>query len=368
MSGPSPAPLAGHEAAPEAVTASQRPIRPTTDPVPPPSSRAPIEDERNTVAVFKAASPATVFVTQFNLTYDIFSMRATEAPAGTGTGFIWDAAGHVVTNYHVAMSGRRRPKKVLVTLENQKSYPAQIVGVDPTKDIAVLKINASGEKLTAIRLPARDYKLEVGQKAVAIGNPFGLDHTLTVGVVSALGRAVRGVGGVTIRDMIQTDAAINPGNSGGPLLGSSGQLLGMNTMIFSQSGNSAGVGFAVPVQTIRRVVPQIIQNGKPTRVGLGIDRLDDSIAARLGIKGVIIRTVAPNSPAARAGLQGLRRSRQGPLIGDVIVEIGETRIEDFDDLHNALDRRKAGDEVQVSVLRMSTNKILTVPISLVVIN
>ncbi len=198
----------------------------------------------------------------------------------------------------------------------------------------------------------RHVVLEVGQKAFAIGNPFGLDHTLTTGIVSALGRQVQGIGGVTIRDMIQTDAAINPGNSGGPLLDSAGELIGMNTMIFSKSGSSAGIGFAVPVSTIARVVPQIIKSGKAEQLGLGI-QIDplSRLERRYGLHGVVVLAVPPDSPAAKAGLRGIAQTARGVALGDVIVGIDAAKVEDFDDLYNALDAHHAGDKVGVKVRR-----------------
>jgi len=355
------------DAAPAEPVAHEEPapIDPSRSaPVAPPSSTMRIEDERNSIEVFRAAAPATVFVTQLQLVRQGFSMRPAEVAAGTGTGFVWDDQGHVVTNFHVVASQRGEPR-LAVTLHNQKQYRAQIVGVDQTKDVAVLKIDAPASELAAIRQPPADYRLEVGQKTIAIGNPFGLDHTLTVGVVSALGREVRGIGGVTIRDMIQTDAAINPGNSGGPLLDSRGQLIGMNTMIFSKSGSSAGIGFAVPVKTIQRVVPQIIRDGKPTRVGIGLTLIDDSVAQRVGIRGVIINeVVAPG--ALKAGLRGLRQGQFGVELGDVIVGIDEHEVHNYDDFYNALDRHRPGDAVEVRVLR--GDDIVKTKVELIVVN
>jgi S1-C subfamily serine protease len=198
----------------------------------------------------------------------------------------------------------------------------------------------------------RGGQLEVGQKTIAIGNPFGLDFTLTTGVVSALGRQVQGAGGVSIRDMIQTDAAINPGNSGGPLLDSTGQLIGMNTMIYSKSGSSAGIGFAVPISTIARVVPQIIRTGRAEQVGLGVVADQHrNIERRLGIRGVVVHQVAPGSPAARVGLHGLTRTRRGLALGDVIVGIDDKRVNDYDDLYTALDNKKPEDVVRLVVVR-----------------
>ena len=324
--------LAPHEVSPE---------------VAPPSAGAELDYERNTMEVFEAAGPATVYVTQTRLVRDRYTRRALEVPAGSGTGFIWDSEGHIVTNFHVVDGAQ----KLSVTLYNQKSYEASFVGGEPRRDIAVLKIDAPAEELQAIRLPKKGSELAVGQKAIAIGNPFGLDHTLTVGVISALGREVMGYGEVTIPDMIQTDASINPGNSGGPLLNSRGELIGMNTMIFSKSGSSNGIGFAVPEPTIARLVPQLIKTGKAEQVGLGITILSDRIARRAGIKGVVIESVAPSSPAEQAGLKGLSADDEGVHIGDVIVGIEEVEIHSYDDLYNALEGRLAGESVVVHLRR-----------------
>ncbi len=318
-----------------------------TPKVPKPSATARLEYEQNSIDVFRAVSPATVFVTQKQVVRDRWSMRALEVPSGSGTGFIWDAEGHVVTNYHVIAQSR----SVEVALVDGTIFAAELVGGDPNKDIAVLKITAPANKLTPVRLPPENMELEVGQKALAIGNPFGLDHTLTVGAISALGRDVKGFGGVTIRGMIQTDASINPGNSGGPLLDARGQLIGMNTMIFSNSGSSAGIGFAVPVKIIRKLVPQIIRHGKPMRAGLGVELVSDELARANGIAGVVILEAVPGGPAASAGLEGLKRTRRGVLIGDVIVGMEEFPIESYDDLYQVLDRYEPGDEVEIVVLR-----------------
>ncbi|HEX2880499.1 MAG TPA: trypsin-like peptidase domain-containing protein, partial [Polyangiaceae bacterium] len=232
------------------------------------------------------------------------------------------------------------------------TFEATVRGVEPRKDIAVLKLVNPPHDLQPISVPREAAKLEVGQKVIAIGNPFGLDHTLTTGVVSALGREVDGIGGVSIRDMIQTDAAINPGNSGGPLLSSAGQLMGMNTMIFSKSGASAGIGFAVPASTIARVVPQIIKTGQVQQVGLGI-QIDPNqrLERRAGIAGVVVLRVQPRSPAEAAGMIGIQQDARGISLGDVIVGIGPAKIEDYDDLYNALDARQPGDEVEISLQR-----------------
>jgi S1-C subfamily serine protease len=350
-------------AAPPPLPAPTAPGAATTTPlVPPPSPKALIEDERNTIDIFRAAAPATVFVTQTQVVVDYWNRRTMEVPAGSGTGFLWDESGHVVTNFHVVNGG----KSYTVTLYDQSEWPATLVGGDPRKDVAVLRIEAPKARLVSVRLPPPDYQLEVGQKAIAIGNPFGLDHTLTTGVVSALDREMVGFGNVTIRGMVQTDASINPGNSGGPLLDSAGRLVGMNTMIYSKSGSSAGIGFAVPVATVRRVVDQIIEKGRVEQVGIGVSVLDDQTAARVGVRGVVIREVTPDSPAAKAGLQGLSRTRGGLRLGDVITRIDSAPIADFDDLYSALDTRQPGDEITVTYRREGVER--QVKLALVVVN
>ena len=319
------------------------------------------QDEQNTVDVFTQVAPAAVFVTQNQVINDWRTAHAMEVPTGSGTGFIWDKSGHVVTNFHVIDGA----KTLTVTLYNQKTYPAKFVGGEPKKDIAVLKIDAPASELDPVSLPPEGYELSVGQKTLAIGNPFGLDHTLTTGIISAMGRDQRGYGGVTIRDMIQTDASINPGNSGGPLLDSNGDLIGMNTMIFSSSGASAGIGFAVPISTIRRVVPQIIKTGKAQQIGLGISILSDAVARRNGIKGVIIQSVSENSPAAKAGLKGLTANSRGTFMGDIIIGIDDKTINNYDDLYNTLDEHQPGDTVKVKLRREGDT--ITVPVELFVL-
>jgi S1-C subfamily serine protease len=337
-------------AAPSAPGAQPLPSEPVPPlpPLPPLPPSARTDDEKNTIAVLERASASAVFVTRSRLVVDHFAGRALEVPAGSGSGFVWDADGHVVTNFHVVGNAQ----KVNVTLNDQRSYPARVVGVEPRKDIAVLKIDAPAGTLSPVGLPEPDSKLAVGQKVIAIGNPFGLDHTVTSGIISALGREVEGAGGVTIRDIIQTDAAINPGNSGGPLLDSSGRLIGMNTMIYSRSGAWAGIGFAVPVQIIRRIVPQLVKTGKVETVGLGI-RIDpeQKIARRLGLRGVVVVATLPGGAAEKAGIRGLQQTPDGILLGDVIVAINGAQVADYDDLYNALDAKKPGDRAQLKVLR-----------------
>jgi S1-C subfamily serine protease len=346
----------GLPTAPVAAPVSVAPV------VPPPARVGRTEDERNTIGVFRSTAASAVFVTQQQVVVDYFGGTATEVPAGSGSGFVWDKKGHVVTNFHVVDGAR----SLIVALQDQRKFPARVVGGEPRKDIAVLKIDAPADVLTPVVLPEREAELEVGQKVIAIGNPFGLDHTVTTGIVSAVGREVPGAGGVTIRDMIQTDAAINPGNSGGPLIDSSGKLIGMNTMIFSRSGSSAGIGFAVPVASIARVVPQIIATGRAEQVGLGV-RIDPQrrLERRYGLKGVAIIGVEPNSPAAKAGLRGMTQSPTGLTLGDVIVRIDDKDVKSYDDLYSLLDRHKVGDKVDVQVRR--GDKLVTIPIELVLV-
>ena len=319
-----------------------------------------LPDEQNTINVFREASPSVVFVTNVALGQNQY-MDEFAIPQGAGSGFVWDKKGHIVTNFHVVQGG----DAFLVTFDDQTQVQAKLVGTDPNKDIAVLEVEESGAKLKPISVGSSD-KLSVGQQTLAIGNPFGLDHSLTKGVISALGRVVQGIGGVTIHDMIQTDAAINPGNSGGPLLDSSGNVIGMNTMIFSRSGSSAGIGFAVPVSFIKRIVPQLIQYGKVVRPGIGITVLTPGQKYYLmgDQDGVVIDQVTRGGPAARAGLRGGRHLPGGRYsVGDTIVGVDGHEVKDFDDLYNALDLYKVGDSVTVKVLR--DGKPLTVPIKLI---
>jgi len=322
-------------------------------PVPPLSSGAALEDERNTIGVFRAAAKSTVFVTQKQVVVDFFRGQAMEVPAGSGTGFVWDKEGHVVTNFHVVKDAR----SLTVTFDDNRFFVARVVGVEPRKDIAVIRVDAPGDALVPIQLPEKGQPVEVGQKTIAIGNPFGLDHTLTTGVVSALGREMQGIGGVSIRDMIQTDAAINPGNSGGPLLDSSGRLLGMNTMIYSRTGSSVGIGFAVPASTILRIVPQIIRTGRAEQVGLGIE-IDPAqrLERRAGIEGVVALGVKPGSPADQAGIVGIEQTTAGIRLGDVIVGIDADRIRNYDDLYNAFDKHHAGDKVEITLNRAGRSR------------
>lgn len=300
------------------------------------------QDESNNIEIFKNASPSVVYVTNKAFKRDYFSFNVHEIPQGTGTGFVWDASGIIVTNYHVIQGA----SLVTVTLQDGTELDAKIIGVAPGKDLAVLKVNTNN---TLSALPVGDSSLlEVGRKVVAIGNPFGLDTTLTVGVVSALGREIDSVIDRKIRDVIQTDASINPGNSGGPLLNSLGQLIGVNTAIYSPSGASAGIGFAIPVNTVKKIVPQLIEFGRVVRPILGVETAPDYLASRYGITGVLVVDVTPGLSAHRKGIIGITRNRNGRAsLGDIIVEVEGQSISNNDELLSVLEQHKVGDSVQV---------------------
>jgi S1-C subfamily serine protease len=315
-----------------------------------------LTDERNTIEIFRRVAPSVVFITNTALRRDFFTLDVLEIPQGSGSGFVWDDQGHVVTNLHVVVGG----DKFSVTLAGGEEYEAKPVGVEPSKDIAVLRIVAPPGKLVPVQL-GDSGDLVVGQKVLAIGNPFGLDHTLTTGVISALGREIRSAANTRIEDVIQTDASINPGNSGGPLLDSQGHVVGVNTAIYSPSGASAGIGFAVPVDTVKRIVPELIGFGKVTRAGMGITVIPDNLAQRWGVRGVIVRQVVPGSPADRAGIQSIRVGRRGAVRAfDTIVGIDDQQVEDYDDLFAALDRRKPRDVVTVHFVREGQRKSVKV--------
>ena len=307
------------------------------------------DDESNNIAVFSDVSPSVVFVTNTQLRRQLFSLKPLEIPKGSGTGFIWDEEGLIVTNFHVVY----RANKITITLQSGNSYEAEIVGASSEKDIALLRINAPGEKLKAIVL-GDSSSLSVGRKVLAIGNPFALDTTLTVGVVSALGREIKSMSNRTIKNVIQTDAAINPGNSGGPLLDSMGRLVGVNTAIFSPSGASAGIGFAIPVNTVKLIVPQLLKYGRLYRPVLGIETLalTDYWAARLRIKGVAILSVRRGLPAEAAGMVGVREDRRGNIhLGDVIIAIDDEPVTNKDTLLSLLEQHQPGDKVKVTTLK-----------------
>ena len=304
-------------------------------------------DEQNNISVFKSASPSVVFVTNTQLRRQRFSLNVMEIPRGSGTGFIWDESGLIVTNFHVVQGA----SKITIELQSNKSYQATVVGIAPEKDIALLKIDAPNEDLQPLPL-GDSTSLAVGRKVLAIGNPFALDTTLTVGVVSALGREIKSITNRTIKNVIQTDAAINPGNSGGPLLNSNGQLVGVNTAIYSPTGASAGIGFAIPVNAVKVIIPQLIEHGKLIRPVLGIETLTDYWTRRLRVKGVAILSVREGLPADKAGMVGVREDRRGKIhLGDVIIAINGQNVINEDSLLNQLEQFSPGDNVKVTTLK-----------------
>lgn len=304
-------------------------------------------DEQSTIDVFKAVSPSVVFITTTTVHQDLFRFRALEVPQGAGSGFIWDENGYIVTNYHVIAEARGAQ----VTLADQSTWQAQMVGAEPDQDIAVLKIDAPTRLLPPIPIGTSD-DLQVGQKVFAIGNPFGFDQTLTTGVISGLGREIVAATRRPIRGVIQTDAAINPGNSGGPLLDSAGRIIGVNTAIVSPSGVYAGIGFAVPIDTINRIVPQLIRGERIEKPGLGVTIADDHIVRRLGQEGVLILSVTPDSAAEKAGLRPTERDQRGNVVlGDLIIAADGKPVRNTNDLFRILDRRKVGDTLPLTILR-----------------
>ena len=303
--------------------------------------------EKSTIALFRQASPAVVNITAIGVQRDLFTLNLYQIPQGTGSGFVWDTRGNIITNFHVIQNA----DTAQVTLADQSNWKARVVGVAPDKDLAVLRIDAPANRLPPIPI-GTSKDLQVGQSVFAIGNPFGLDQTLTTGVISALNREIESVTRRPIQGVIQSDAAINPGNSGGPLLDSAGRLIGVNTAIYSPSGASAGIGFAIPVDTVNRIVPELIRSGKVTRPGLGVQIADEQIAQRLGVSGVLVVDVAKGSAASRAGIQPTRRDAEGRLrLGDIIVAIDGKKVTTPNDLFLLLEKYQIGDAVTISMLR-----------------
>jgi 2-alkenal reductase len=266
----------------------------------------------------------------------------------TGTGFIWDAAGHIVTNNHVVAAAAQGGSSVAVRLSSGEVVSATLVGAAPSYDLAVLRLGRTTAPLQPLAVGTSS-DLKVGQSVFAIGNPFGLDHTLTTGVISALQRRLPTSAGRELSGVIQTDAAINPGNSGGPLLDSAGRLIGVNTAIFSPSGASAGIGFAIPVDVVNRVVPELIRNGRTRNPGIGIIAGQEATAARLGIDGVVVLRVLRGSPAAAAGLRGV--DAQTGEIGDIIVGAGDRPVHRLADLTAAMEAAGLGNAIDLTVER-----------------
>ena len=324
------------------------------------------EDEKSTIKTYKLVRDSVVHITSISVAQDRLTFDLFEIPQGSGSGFIWDKKGYLVTNFHVVLEAVQNDLIMRVTLADGSSWDARFVGAAPDKDLAVLKIDAPADLLKPI-LIGQSSDLQVGQKVFAIGNPFGLDQTLTTGVISGLGRDIRAVTGRRIGGVIQTDAAINPGNSGGPLLDSAGRLIGVNTAIMSPSGTNTGIGFAVPVDTVNLNVPQLIKYGKVERPGLGIDIWDDTNVQKLvrlgeiSRTGVLVRNVLADSAAEKAGMRPTSRDVQrGFIWGDLIIAVDDHPIQKSVDLFDALEGRKVGETVSVTVLRGRKNTKLQV--------
>ena len=318
-----------------------------------------VDGEQATIELFEAAAPSVCYITTSNLQRDYWSRNIQEIPSGSGSGFIWDEDGHIVTNYHVISNA----SKAKVTLSDRTTWPATLVGVEPNKDLAVLKIEAPREKLKALPVTTST-SLKVGQFVYAIGNPFGLDQTLTTGVISALGREIKSLTGRPIRDVIQTDAAINPGNSGGPLLDSQGRLIGVNTQIYSPSGASAGIGFSIPVDEVNWVVPDLIKYGEVKRPVLGVSLLPETYAAQFGVnEGVMIASLVEGGPAERAGLKAITQDKDGSFIsGDIIKKVNGVQVNNFNELVLALEKFNPGQKIKIEIVR--DNKELTKEVEL----
>jgi S1-C subfamily serine protease len=322
-----------------------------------------VSDEQNNIEVYKTFSPGVAFITTSQKVEDWFGQEH-EEESGNGSGSVIDTEGHIVTNAHVVEG----TSKLTVSFGGDKIFPAKVVGVDLDTDLAVIQVEAPKESLTVIPFGDSD-KLIVGQKVIAIGNPFGLDRTLTTGVISGLQRPIRARNGRPIEGAVQTDASINPGNSGGPLLNKYGQMIGINSQILSPAGGSVGVGFAIPVSIAKRVVPQLIQFGEVRRAKLGIGSRNVSDLIKQNIKlpineGLLVINVAQGSAAEKAGLRGVSQdNRTGEIIfGDTILSIDGDKINDQDALYRSLDKKQIGDTIQVEIFR--DNKKQTIPVKL----
>ncbi len=303
--------------------------------------------EELTINLFENAAPSVAYITTKGVKRDYWSRTAYEVESGSGSGFVWDKQGHIVTNYHVVKEGEIYE----VTLGDQSVWDAKLIGYEPRKDLAVLKIEAPSDQLKPIPVGS-SFDLKVGQSVYAIGNPFGLDQTLTTGVISALGREIESLARIPIRDVIQTDAAINPGNSGGPLLDSSGRLVGVNTAIYSPSGASAGIGFSIPVDIVNWVIPDLVEYGEVRRPVLGVELVHGQYVQRWEMQGAMVLSVSPESGAEDAGLIPLQQSTTGKITyGDLIIGVQDRAIKDNNDLILALENYEPGDTVSLKLIR-----------------
>jgi 2-alkenal reductase len=309
--------------------------------------------ENSTISIFNSAAPSVVYIFTENAVSGIFGRR--EIRQGSGSGFLWDDYGHIVTNFHVIQGAQR----IQVRLDTGEAIRATYVGGSPDHDLAVIRLRNTPDSIQPIPVGTSS-DLAVGQAVFAIGNPFGLARTLTTGVISALDRRLPTAGGREVVGVIQTDAAINPGNSGGPLIDSAGRLIGVNTAIISQSGSSAGIGFAVPVEVVNRVVPKLITNGKVPRPGIGIIVLDEEVAAGLGVLGVVIDRIVPGSEAERVGLQGI--DYRNRILGDIIVAAGDQEVKNIDEFIRVLDKYEIGQSISLDVRRGDEKRTVEVKI------
>ena len=318
-------------------------------------------DEQNTIGIFQRVSPSVVFINTIDTQLNPWTRTFKETPLGSGSGFIWDNQGHVVTNFHVIKDS----SSATIKLSDQRVYDAILVGASPRHDLAVLKINVPLDSPNPVPI-GRSKNLQVGQKVYAIGNPFGLDHTLTTGIISALGRSIDSEAGGRIENLIQTDAAINPGNSGGPLIDSAGRLIGINTAIYSPSGSSSGIGFSIPVDNVNRVVPQLITKGRYIRPVLGVtmdERYNALINQRFGIRGVAVLNTSENSGAAKVGLIGITLHNNQSVLGDMIQQIDGRDVDSVADLMDILDEYESGDSVELTILRNEKQQKIMVPLT-----
>jgi len=307
-------------------------------------------DEETTISIFSQASPSVVFITTTEKLLNPWTRQVYKTKQGTGSGFIWDEQGDVVTNYHVIKGAN----SARIRLADGRAYEAVLVGASAEHDLAVLRINVPFNAPPPVPVGS-SADLKVGQKVFAIGNPFGLDYTLTTGVISALNRSIHEDSRYEIRHLIQTDAAINPGNSGGPLLDSAGRLIGINTAIYSPSGAYAGIGFAIPVDTVNKLVPQLIAYGETIQPWLGVDtdsRVAESILRQLGVDGVLILNIEPGSPAAQAGLRATRLNWDGSLSpGDIIQSVDGKPVHNMSELREVTGNYRIGDHIRLGIWR-----------------